>query len=133
MKKTFVIGAAALLTLTGCVAGTSQPGPTVTVTERAAQPSQPTQTNVREDFIYYMESVGTPKWMLSGESLEILIGQAKNVCEYIDDGDSKDDIIWYITSAQVSSNASEQVVDAIIAASVAATYTYCPQYKGFFN
>ena len=67
------------------------------------------------------------------EALDILIDQAKTTCGYIDDGDSKSDIIWIITLAAEQSNSSQEIVDAFLAASVAATFVYCPEYQGFWD
>jgi hypothetical protein len=138
MIKKITIGVAALFLLTGCVADTpsSQPAPTVTVTERAegsGGSASSSSNNVRDDFVMYMQAGGVASWMLKGDALEVLIDQARNTCRYIDDGDSQEDIIWMITMAQMSSNADQEIVDAIIAASVAATYTYCPQHRGFWG
>jgi hypothetical protein len=138
MIKQITIGVAALFLLTGCVSGTpsSQPAPTVTITERAESSgggSSSTSSNVRDEFVVYLKAAGVSSWMLKGDALDILIDQARNTCRYIDEGDTQDDIIWMITVAQLSSDADQEVVDAIIAASVAPTYTYCPQHRGFWG
>jgi hypothetical protein len=113
--------------------------PTVTVTAEAetetketSKPAQP-PSSVEDDFIMYMTVVGTPSWMLEGEALDILVDQAQTVCGYIGDGDSKSDIIWIITLAAEQSNSSQEIIDAFLAAAVAGTYTYCPQYEGFWD
>jgi hypothetical protein len=136
MNKLFIGGLAALaLTLSGC---TSPSTPTVTVTETVtAQPSQGTNNSsnasLESEFITLMKAVGTPSYLLEGEALDILISQARDVCGYISDGDSVEDIVWIITLASAESGASDTVIDAFLAASVAGTYTYCPQYEGFFE
>ena len=134
MKLKFAaIAAAALLTLSAC-AGNATPQETVTVT---AQPdsgnSSSSSSSKTEDFIMYMGVVGIPDYMLQGEALSILIDQAKTVCSYIDDGDSKEDILWMLTLAHESSGTDQEVLDAFLAASVAATFVYCPEYQGFWD
>ena len=134
MKLKFAaIAAAALLTLSAC-AGNATPQETVTVT---AQPdsgnSSSSSSSKTEDFIMYMGVAGIPDYMLQGEALSILIDQAKTVCGYIDDGDSKEDILWMLTLAHESSGTDQEVLDAFLAASVAATFVYCPEYQGFWD
>ena len=138
MKKLLIGGITLALVLSGCT--TTEPAPAVTVTETATSaPStnnsnnSSSSTNVRDEFVMYLGVVDTPSYMLYGESLDILIGQAKDVCSYIAEGDSPDDILWIITLAAESSNADDEIVNAFVAASVAATYTYCPQYEGFWD
>jgi hypothetical protein len=135
MKKLIAIAAIGLLTLAGCAASEPAPTVTATVTESAAPSNNSSSSSMSNEdtFVYLMESVGTPSYLLYGESLDILIGQAKDVCGYIDDGDSPEDIVWIITLAAESSNASDEIVDAFLAASVAGTYTYCPQHEGFWD
>ena len=131
--KLAALTAAALLTLTAC-AGGATPQETVTIT---AQPesnnSSSSSTSKTEDFIMYMGVAGIPDYMLQGEALDILIDQAKTICGYIDDGDSKEDILWMLTLAHESSGTDQAVMDAFLAASVAATYVYCPEYQGFWE
>jgi PBP1b-binding outer membrane lipoprotein LpoB len=138
MKKIIIASAlAGILVLAGCSTATE---PVATVTETVtAQPSKSSSSNssssmsVEEEFILLMSAVGTPSWMLEGEALDILIGQAKDVCSYISQGDSKEDITWIMVLAADQSNASEEVVDAFLGAAVAGTYTYCPQHEGFWD
>ena len=138
MKK-LLIGTAltAVLVLAGC-APTQEPAPTVTVTQTAkapapAQNNSSSTINVEDKFVLYMGAVGIPGYMLKGEALDILINQARTVCGYIADGDSKEDITWMITLASSQSGVSDDIVTAFLAASVAGTYTYCPQYEGFWD
>lgn len=137
MKKLIALGAAAALALAGC---SSVPAPAVTVTETKTASSNSSSSNsssstlsVEEEFVFLMMSVGTPSWMLEGDALDILISQAKDVCGYIADGDSPDDIVWVMTLAASQSDVSDEIVDAFLAAAVAGTYTYCPQYEGFWD
>jgi hypothetical protein len=138
LKKILAIAAIGLLTLAGCTV--SEPAPTVTAT--VTETTKPSTSNnnssssslsTEEEFIVLMSAVGTPSWMLEGEALDILVGQAKDVCGYISQGDSKDDITWVMVLAADQSNASDEVVDAFLAAAVAGTYTYCPQHEGFWD
>ena len=135
MKKLLILGAVAVLTLTGC--SVSAPAPTVTVTAEpdsgSSSGGSSSSSSKTEDFIMYMGVAGIPSYMLEGEALSILIDQAKTTCGYIDDGDSKDDIIWMLTLAHDASGTDQAVMDAFIAASVAATYVYCPEYAGFWE
>jgi hypothetical protein len=140
--KALALPTVALLFLTGCSTAPS-PQATVTVTAEAAPtttstsaPSEGTSSSLSldEQFDLYMIVAGTPDWMLEDrESRSILVDQAKTVCSYIADGDSPEDIIWILTLASESSGASTVVTDAFLAASVAATFTYCPQYEGFWE
>lgn len=137
MNKLFIGGIAALaLVLSGC---TTTPEATPTVTQTVtADPSPSSNTSLpaqgtQSDFIFLMESVGTPSYFLEGEALDILIGQARSVCGLIDDGMSRDDIVWAVTLAASESGATDDVVDAFLAASVAGTYVYCPQHENFFG
>lgn len=141
MNKLLLLGVVGALTLTGCTATPTAPQATVTVTAEAqptkAATSAPKQTqsssSVEEEFIMYMMIAGTPDWLLEGEALDILVDQAQTVCGYIADGDSKEDIVWMLTIASEASDASPTITDAFLAATVAATYTYCPQYEGFWD
>ena len=136
MKLKFAaIAAAALLTLSAC-AGNATPQETVTVTaqpDSGSSNSGGSSSSKTEDFIMYMGVAGIPSYMLEGEALDILIDQAKTTCGYIDDGDSKEDILWIITLAADQSGSSQEIIDAFLAASVAATYVYCPEYQGFWE
>ena len=131
--KLALLSAVALLFLSACTSSAT-PQATVTVT---AQPdsgnSSSSSVNKTDEFIMYMGVAGVPDYMLTGEALDILIDQAKTTCGYIDDGDSKSDIIWIITLAAEQSNSSQEIVDAFLAASVAATFVYCPEYQGFWD
>lgn len=137
MKKLLIGGlVATALVLTGCT--TAEPAPAVTVTE-TAKPAPSTNNgssssmSVRDEFVMYMGVAGIPNYMVSGEALDILVDHAQDVCGYIADGDSQEDILWILTIAAESSNSSDDIVEAFVAASVAATYTYCPQYQGFWD
>ena len=132
MNKAILIGAvASLLVLTGCA--TTEPTPTVTVTETAKASTTQSKSSVREDFVFYMSAIETPSYLLRGDSLDILVGQAQDVCSYIAGGSSSEDILWILTLADAASNTSDEVVDAFLDASVVATYTYCPEYEGFWD
>jgi hypothetical protein len=144
-NKWLIAGAAILgvLLLGNLINGDDASAPTETVTVEASPSKSPTQesnsggssssASVEDEFIMYMTVVDTPSWMLEGEALDILVTQAKTVCGYIGDGDSKSDIIWIITLAAEQSNSSQEIIDAFLAAAVAGTYTYCPQYEGFWD
>jgi hypothetical protein len=132
MKKVIALSAVALLTLTGCAMGTPTVTETVYVTPDSNSSSS--SSSVETEFKMYMEAVGTPTWMLNDrDMLDILINQAKDTCGYIKDGQTKDDIVSALTIAAYSTGADDVVVDAMVAATVASTYTYCSQYQGFFN
>ena len=131
--KLALLSAVALLFLSAC-SGSATPQETVTIT---AQPdsgsSSSSSSSKTEDFIMYMGVAGIPDYLLTGEALDILIDQAKTTCGYIDDGDSKEDILWMLTVAHESSGADQEILDAFLAASVAATFVYCPEYQGFWD
>ena len=134
--KLALLSAVALLFLSAC-SGSATPQETVTIT---AQPesnnsssNSGSSSNKKADFIMYMGVAGVPDYMLQGEALAILIDQAQTTCGYIDDGDSKEDILWMLTLAHESSNTDQEVLDAFLAASVAATFVYCPEYQGFWD
>lgn len=134
MKKLLILGAVAALTLTGCTV--SEPAPTVTVTaepDSGSSSGGSSSSSTVDDFIMYMGVAGTPSYMLEGEALDILVTHAKDVCSYIDEGQTKEDIIWTMTVGAEASGADQAVIDAFLAASVAATYTYCPEYEGFWE
>lgn len=137
MKKLLALSLAGVLTLAGCAASPAASQPTITVTADAPTQKATTApkppTNTEDTFIFLMESVGTPSYMLYGDALDILIDQARTTCGYIADGDTKEDITWIITVAASQSGVSDEIVDAFLAASVAATYSYCPQYEGFWD
>jgi hypothetical protein len=144
-NKWLIAGAAILgvLLLGNLINGDDASAPTETVTVEASPSKSPTQesnsgassssASVEDEFIMYMTVVDTPSWMLEGEALDILVNQAKTVCGYIGDGDSKEDILWIITLAAEQSDSSQEIIDAFLAAAVAGTYTYCPQYEGFWD
>lgn len=134
MKKLLILGAVAVLTLTGC--SVSAPAPTVTVTaepDSGSSSGGSSSSSTVDDFIMYMGVAGIPSYMLEGEALDILVTHAKDVCSYIDEGQTKEDIIWTMTVGADASGADQEVIDAFLAASVAATYTYCPEYEGFWE
>lgn len=148
-NKWLIAGAAILgvLLLGNIINGDDASAPTETVTvEASPSPTQEDHSDhdheednssssmtVEEEFIMYMGVAGTPSWMLEGDALDILVEQAENVCTYIRQGDSAEDILWMLTVASSESGANDTVVDAFLAASVAATYSYCPQYQGFWD
>lgn len=140
--KLLALSAVALLFLSGCTSAAS-PQTTVTVTADAAPakttapaPKEDTSTELStgEKFDLYLTVGGVPSWMIEDrESRAILVDQAQTVCGYIDDGDSPDDILWIITLASSASDVDQYIIDAFLAASVAATYTYCPEHEGFWD
>lgn len=134
MKKIVALAAIALFALTGCASTSATPSVTETVYVSPDDNSGNSYSSIEAEFEMYMGAVGTPQWMLDDpEIMAILIDQANNTCGYIDDGQSKDDIVWMLTLASESSNPDQVVMDAMLAATVAATYTYCPEYEGFFE
>jgi hypothetical protein len=134
MSKLLIGGLAVIaLALTGCVA-TSEPAPTVaqTVTSET-ESSSSTSLTPDELFIVMMKSVDTPSYFLKGELLVVLQDQAKSTCGYIREGTSKEDILSSLMLAIQLSDADQEVLDAFMAATAAAVYSYCPEYKGFWN
>lgn len=121
-----------VLGLSGCSAS-SQPQPTVTVTAEAAQPQQTTKTTQRDDFLMYMEAAEVEDYLLSDSGLDILIDQAKDVCGYIREGQTSEDITYLLTIANAISDTDPDIFDAFVAASVASVYVYCPEYITFWD
>lgn len=138
MKYKFIaLSAVALLALSGCSSTPAAPQATVTVTAEAEPQNTVTSkpksntTSVKEDFVSRMDYLGVESWMLTGEALGLLIDMAHTTCEAIDNGSTADDITWMMTVA--GQDSSEEVMYASLAAAVVATYTYCPEYEGFFD
>jgi hypothetical protein len=133
IKKAIAVAAISVIALTGCA--TTVPGPTETVyIEPDNNSSNNSSTDTRSEFILYMSVIGTPAWILNDDDMvDILVNQAKNTCGFIKDGMSKDDIIMALSVAAYESGADDVVIEAIVGASVASTYSYCPQYEGFFK
>jgi hypothetical protein len=137
MQKLLILGLTGLLVLTGCA--TTEPTPTVTVTETAtavpAETKSPTQSrsSLEDDFMYYMSIADLPSYYLEQPIFDILIEQAHTTCGFIDEGYDADTILALISIAASSTGAGEESTLAFLAASVAATYTYCPEYEGFWD
>lgn len=137
MNKLMLLGMAGVLALAGCSSTTAAPQATVTVTAESQPKNTVTSkpksntTSVRDDFVVRMAYLGVEDWMLEGEALSLLIDMANTTCEAIDEGSTPDDITWMMTVA--GQDSSEEVMFASLAAAVTATYTYCPEYEGFFN
>jgi hypothetical protein len=140
MNKLLIVGLTAFaLGLTGC-ASDVETAPVVVQTVAPEQEAPELETNYSESpdpadvmFMTMMEAVDTPKYFLEGDTLYILQDQAKSTCNYIREGMSKDDVIRALTLAIGGSDAGEEVKDAFMAATVASVYSYCPEYKGFWN
>ena len=133
MNKLVALLAVGVLTLTGCTATTPAPAVTETVTVQPDDNGGSSSTSVRDDFKMYLAVGGVPQYMIDDPGIvDALIGQAQSVCSHIDAGQSKEEITWALTTA-ASSESDQDVVTAFLAASVAATYTYCPEYEGFFE
>tara|TARA_R110000782_G_scaffold155051_6_gene247350 strand:- start:199 stop:654 length:456 start_codon:yes stop_codon:yes gene_type:complete len=137
-RKSVLTGTlAALLVLTGCA--TTEPTPTVTVTETATavpaetKSSTKSRSSVEDDFIMYMELADLPSYYYEDSLLEFLINQANTTCGFIDDGYDADTIVALISVAASTTGASDDSTLAFLAASVAATYTYCPEHAGFWD
>lgn len=128
MKKTMVIAATTLLVLTGC----ATTAPTVTVTAQPVPSTEaPVVSNPREELYSSLVALGAPSWALTSDSMDILVGVAQDTCDAIDSGMSVEDIA--MTAVLASEGADQEVVDVFLMATVAATYTYCPEYQGFFE
>lgn len=137
MKK-IAIALTSLVLLAGCA--TTQPQVTVTetVTAKPQQSSSSSGSNnssnsMSEDetFEVMMLVVGTPSWFLEGEALDILQRHAKDTCGYIRSGMTKEEITYVLVAG--TAGGDEEIVDAMLAASVAATYSYCTEYEGFWD
>lgn len=137
MNKLLIGGLAAIaLTLTGCTTTASEPAATITVTAQPTKESSSSggSSSVSKDdtFMLMMVAAGTPSWLLEGETLTILEDQAKNTCEYIRDGMTKEEITLALFLV-LDGSADQVVEDAFLAATVASTYSYCPEYEGFWD
>jgi hypothetical protein len=137
MQKLLILGLTGLLVLTGCA--TTEPTPTVTVTETATavpaetKSSTKSRSSAEDDFVMYMGLADLPSYYLEDALLELLISQANTACGLIDDGYDADTIVALISVAASRTGASDDSTLAFLAASVAATYTYCPEHAGFWD
>jgi hypothetical protein len=142
MNKLLISGLAAFaLALAGCTTPV-EPSPEViqTVAPEPAAPAPELGNDYSDSpdtadvmFMIMMEAVDTPSYFLEGDGLHILQDQAKSTCKHIREGMSKDNIILALTLAIGGSDSAEEVTDAFMAATVASVYSYCPEYKGFWD
>jgi hypothetical protein len=132
MKRLITLGIVGVLALSGCSAS-SQPQPTVTVTAEVAQPQQASKSTQRDEFKMYMEVAEVGDYLLSDTGIDILIDHAKNVCNYIREGMTASEITYLMTTAYALSDVDTDVFDALLAASVASVYVYCPEYVTFWD
>lgn len=128
MKKTLIIAASTLLVLTGC----ASTAPTVTITAQPVpETTQPVAASPRDQLRDSMIVLGAPEWALTESSMDILVTVAQDTCDAIDSGMSADDIAW--TAALAAEGQDQEVIDVFLMATVASTFTYCPEYEGFFG
>jgi hypothetical protein len=138
MNKLLIGGLAVIaLALTGCTT-TVEPAATVAPSPQIVTPEPETNSfNPSESadymFVYMMEAVDTPSYFLKGDLLDALQEQAISTCGYIAQGMTSDEITVALVQAIVGSDANQEVKDAFMAATVASVYSYCPQYKGFWE
>lgn len=145
MNKLLIGGlAVAALALTGCttvvepeptVNETVTPEPEIVVPEPEPAPDTSSSSLSSEDAMFdlMMRAVDTPNYLLEGETLRLLQDQAKDTCDYIDQGMNSDEITLALLLALDGSDADEDVKDAFMAATVASTYSYCTEYEGFWD
>ena len=142
MNKLLISGlAVAALALTGCTNATElEPVQAATPEPDIVAPTPEPETNnssseLTEDVMFelMMRAVDTPEYFLEGELLELLQDQAKDTCGYIDEGMDADEITLALVLALDGSDADQEVEDAFLSATVASTYSYCPEYDGFWD
>lgn len=131
MNKLLVIGGLATLALAGCAAPAPANTVTVTATPAPLVEETATSTTPREDLEFYLIYLGAPSWALTPDSLDILVDVANDTCDAIDSGMSQEEIAY--TAALAGEGADQDVIDVFLMATVAATYTYCPEHEGFFE
>ena len=132
MKRLITLGIVGVLALSGCSAS-SQPQPTITVTAEVAQPQQTSKSTQRDEFKVYMQIAEVDDSLLSDAGMDALINHAKDVCGYIREGMTSSEITYLMTTAYALSDVDVDVFDALLVASVASVYVYCPEYVTFWD
>ena len=138
MKKLSIISVSAVIALSGCTQAELAPVAEEPVVAQAVEVAQPVEESrplsLDEEFAVYLAVAGVSDLFLQGEAFEILVGQANETCNFIDYGDSPETIMSYLEIAiEITDETNQEVVDALVAASVAGTYTYCPEHEGFWD
>jgi hypothetical protein len=129
MQKLLMVGlTATALALAGCTAVTEPP-----VSQATTSAPQSSASSADYTFLSMLQVADIPSYFLEGDLLYALQEQAIITCGYIDGGMTSDSIILALAIAFEDSGADQDVKDAMLAATVASTYSYCPQYENFWD
>jgi hypothetical protein len=130
MKKIIIVAAISAVALVGCSSQSTQPVPTVTITEAAPAPSvddPPSDTGIDGEELYLLalRSMGNPIIDIASDSQ--LLDMGNSVCDALESGFTVEDIIAYMatemTREGLTSDYQSEAVGYIIGA---ADTALCP-------